>query len=79
MTTIDRVLILSSIKIKIIRDHGSNISDNTLADQFTYFAIVYAPYRNNWLSTVKTLIEKQNVDIKSVDSNGYSALHEACW
>ena len=53
-------------------------SDNTSADQFTYFAIVYAPYRENWLSTVKTLIEKRNVDVNSVDSVGDNVLHEAC-
>ena len=69
----DRVLILS-----LISDYGVNVSDNTSADQFTYFAIVYTPYRNNWLSTVKTLIENRNVDVNSVDSYGDSALHIAC-
>ena len=74
---IDRVLILSLIKY-YYRDHGVNVSDNTSAGQFTYFAIVYAPYRMNWLSTVKTLIEKRNVDVNSVDSGGASTLHIAC-
>ena len=55
-----------------------SISDNTSADQFTYFATVYAPYRKNWLSVVKTLIEKRNVDVNSVDSDGRSPLHVAC-
>ena len=57
---------------------GINISDNTSADQFTYFATVFAPYRKNWLSTVKTLIKKRNVDVNSVDSDGDSALHKVC-
>ena len=39
---------------------------------------VYTPYRRNWLSVVKALIEKQNVDVNSVDSDGYSPLHKAC-
>ena len=51
---------------------------NTSADQFTYFATVYVPYRKNWLSVVKTLIEKRNVHVNSVGSNGRSLLHEAC-
>ena len=59
-------------------DPPLNISDNTSACQFTYFAIVYTPYRRNWLSTVKTLVKKRNVDVNSVDSDGASALHKAC-
>ena len=51
---------------------------NTSVDQFTYFATVYVPYSENWLSVVKTLIEKRNVDAHSVDSYGDSPLHEAC-
>ena len=63
----------------IIRDHGINISDNTSADQFTYyFATVYAPYRMDWLSVIKALIKKRKVDVKSVDSDGRSLLHIAC-
>ena len=44
-----------------------------------YFTTVYAPYRKNWLSVVKALIEKRNVDVNSVDSDGDSPLHVACW
>ena len=35
-------------------------------------------YRKNWLSVVKALIEKRNVDVNSVDSVGRSLLHVAC-
>ena len=59
-------------------DNRLETMDNTSADQFTYFATVYAPYRKNWLSIVKVLIEKRNVDVNSVDSGCRSLLHEAC-
>ena len=51
---------------------------NTSADQFTFFSTVYVPYSENWLSVVKALIEKRNVDVNSVGSDGRSLLHEAC-
>ena len=53
-------------------------SENTSADQFTYFATVYTPYRKNWISIVNVLIEKQNVDVNSLNSDGDSPLHVAC-
>ena len=59
-------------------DNRLETIDNTLADQFTYFATVYAPYRKNWVSVVKALIEKRNVDVNSVDSDGRIPLHVAC-